>query len=169
MTFVRERRLPCAYAVPLIGSAQRAASVRRSLEALDIHSIGRYGEWKYANMEDALIDGRAAADRLIGDVAPELRMSLGARALTIVLVTLVDGVLRPTLPEARRPREIVARPNGSAGRTSACRPVPRRTGAVRRPAPRLVLLATVLPPLGRTTTRSPLDRHGVRPRDRAVR
>jgi protoporphyrinogen oxidase len=73
VTFVRERRLSCAYALPLIGSARCAASVRRSLEALDIHSIGRYGEWKYANMEDAFIDGRAAADRLIGASGSEPR------------------------------------------------------------------------------------------------
>ena len=73
VTFVRERHLSCAYALPLIGSAERATSVRRSLEALDIHSIGRYGEWKYSNMEDALIDGRAAADRLIGARASEPR------------------------------------------------------------------------------------------------
>ena len=69
VTFVRERHLPCAYAVPLIGSSQRAASVRTSLEALEVHSIGRYGEWKYSNMEDAILDGRAAADRLLAHVA----------------------------------------------------------------------------------------------------
>ena len=68
VTFVRERHLPCAYAVPLVGSAPRATSLRRSLEALDIYSIGRYGGWKYSNMEDAMIDGRAAADRLLADV-----------------------------------------------------------------------------------------------------
>jgi len=68
VTFVRERHLPCAYAVPLVGSALRATSLRRSLEALDIHSIGRYGGWKYSNMEDAIIDGRAAADRLLADL-----------------------------------------------------------------------------------------------------
>jgi protoporphyrinogen oxidase len=69
VTFLRERRLSCAYALPLIGSAQDAIHVRRSLEALDIHSVGRYGEWKYSNMEDALIDGRAAADRLMASTA----------------------------------------------------------------------------------------------------
>jgi protoporphyrinogen oxidase len=64
ITFLRERRYACAYALPLIGSAQAAAATRRCLEAFDIHPVGRFGEWKYSNMEDALIDGRAAVDRV---------------------------------------------------------------------------------------------------------
>jgi hypothetical protein len=69
VTFLRERRYPTAYALPLIGSARASADVRRCLEALDIHSVGRFGEWKYSNMEDALIDGRAAVDCLVAGTA----------------------------------------------------------------------------------------------------
>jgi hypothetical protein len=65
VTFLRERRYPCAYALPLMGGAQAAATTRRSLEAFDIHPVGRFGEWKYSNMEDALVDGRVAVDRLV--------------------------------------------------------------------------------------------------------
>ena len=69
VTFLRERRHTTAYALPLIGSAKVSAAVRRCLEALDIHSVGRFGEWKYSNMEDALIDGRAAVDRVMAGTA----------------------------------------------------------------------------------------------------
>lgn len=73
VAIVRERRYPCAYAVPLIGSAHAAALIRRCLEAFDILSIGRYGEWKYSNMEDALLDGYAAADRIVAGSAAMVR------------------------------------------------------------------------------------------------
>ncbi|MGZ5350471.1 MAG: protoporphyrinogen/coproporphyrinogen oxidase [Actinomycetota bacterium] len=65
ITFLQERRFECAYALPLLGSAQAAAASRRHLEAIDIHPVGRFAEWKYSNMEDALLDGRAAVDRLV--------------------------------------------------------------------------------------------------------
>ena len=64
-TFLQERRYDTAYALPLIGSAQAAAATRRHLEAFDIYPVGRFAEWKYSNMEDALLDGRAAVDRLV--------------------------------------------------------------------------------------------------------
>ena len=65
VTFIRERRHTTAYALPLIGSGRAADDVRRCLEALDVYSVGRFGEWKYSNMEDALIDGAAVADHVV--------------------------------------------------------------------------------------------------------
>lgn len=70
ITFLRERRYACAYALPLIGNTQAAAATRRCLEAFDIHPVGRFGEWKYSNMEDALVDGRVVVDRLVVGSAP---------------------------------------------------------------------------------------------------
>ncbi len=64
VTFVRERRLACAYAVPLIGSVQASDRALRFLRDLGIHSVGRFGAWKYSSMEDALQDGQRAADRV---------------------------------------------------------------------------------------------------------
>jgi protoporphyrinogen oxidase len=64
VTFLRERRLRHGYAIPLVGSRRSSAAIRRALDALDIHSVGRFGEWKYSNMEDALSDGRGVADEL---------------------------------------------------------------------------------------------------------
>lgn len=46
---------------------EKARSVCLSyLEDNAIHSIGRYGKWVYASMEDALIDGREIVERLAG-------------------------------------------------------------------------------------------------------
>ena len=63
--FLQERRYDTAYALPLLGSAQAAAATRWHLEAFDIYPVGRFAEWKYSNMEDALLDGRAAVDQLV--------------------------------------------------------------------------------------------------------
>lgn len=64
VTFYRERRLPCAYVLPRVGFRKQADTVRAHLRSIGIESIGRFGEWKYANMEDALADGRRAAAAL---------------------------------------------------------------------------------------------------------
>jgi protoporphyrinogen oxidase len=59
--FYRERRFRNAYILPRIQFKDDAATVRNYLSKWNIDSIGRYGEWKYANMEDSLIDGKRAA------------------------------------------------------------------------------------------------------------
>lgn len=64
--FYRERRFPCAYVIPRIGFAQDAGILRAHARALDVHSIGRFGEWKYCNQEDALVDGKRMAEQLLG-------------------------------------------------------------------------------------------------------
>jgi hypothetical protein len=69
VTFLRERRFRHAYAIPLLESAGAAANIRRYLEGLDVHAIGRYGEWKYSNMEDALLDGRKVIDERVAGLA----------------------------------------------------------------------------------------------------
>jgi protoporphyrinogen oxidase len=46
----------------------RAAAVSGLLAALrryDVESIGRYGRWEYANMEDAILQGRSAAQDIL--------------------------------------------------------------------------------------------------------
>ncbi len=63
--FFRERRFPCSYVIPRVGFKRDAALVREHARRSDIHSIGRYGEWKYCNQEDALIDGRHMAAALV--------------------------------------------------------------------------------------------------------
>jgi protoporphyrinogen oxidase len=66
VTFYRERRFSCSYVIPRVGFRADADAVRDHARALGIHSIGRFGEWKYCNQEDALIDGRAVARLLAG-------------------------------------------------------------------------------------------------------
>ena len=64
VVFFRERRFPHAYALPRVGFRAHAETVRRWLDEHQVISTGRYGEWTYANMEDALVWGRSAASRL---------------------------------------------------------------------------------------------------------
>ena len=44
------------------------SAVHRHLDAIGVQSIGRYGDWNYSSMEDALLDGRRAAERLMGSL-----------------------------------------------------------------------------------------------------
>jgi len=64
--FYRERRFSCAYVIPRVGFAQDSEALRAHARDLDIHSIGRFGEWKYCNQEDALMDGKRMAEQLLG-------------------------------------------------------------------------------------------------------
>ncbi len=46
-------------------STAEAASKRELLAALDVHSIGRYGGWKYCSIEDNIVEARELAERLM--------------------------------------------------------------------------------------------------------
>ncbi len=61
--FARVRRLDPAYVVFDHRRAEAVATVERHLEHHGVISAGRYARWTYASMEDALLDGRAAAAR----------------------------------------------------------------------------------------------------------
>lgn len=39
--------------------------ILESLKAYDIHSIGRYGAWKYSSMQEGLLEGRDMAQKLV--------------------------------------------------------------------------------------------------------
>jgi len=74
--FLRSRRdvaaewlleIPCAYVTYDAHHRQATRAIHRYLERHGIHSIGRYGRWEYSSMEDALLEGRATARRLLGD------------------------------------------------------------------------------------------------------
>jgi protoporphyrinogen oxidase len=72
VSFYRERRFPCSYVIPRVGFRRDADTLRAYSRGFDIHSIGRFGAWKYCNQEDALVDGRQAAHLLLeeGVLAP---------------------------------------------------------------------------------------------------
>ena len=67
--FLRERHFRCAYVIPRVGFARDAAMLRDHARSMDIHSIGRFGEWKYCNQEDALVDGKRTAELLLGVIS----------------------------------------------------------------------------------------------------
>ncbi|NQT87679.1 protoporphyrinogen oxidase, partial [bacterium] len=57
--------MPNAYVTFDAHHARAAATVRRYLARHGIHAIGRYGRWEYSSMEDALLQGRDLAQRLL--------------------------------------------------------------------------------------------------------
>lgn len=61
VVFTRQRFRPNAYVLPRVGFRDDAETVQQWLAGQGIVSSGRYGEWTYSNMEDALLSGRAAA------------------------------------------------------------------------------------------------------------
>lgn len=65
--FARPRFLPTAYVIYDRHWERSRAELLGFLEAHGILSVGRYGAWEYSAMEDALLAGRAAAERVLAD------------------------------------------------------------------------------------------------------
>jgi hypothetical protein len=57
--------IPCAYVTYDAHRRKAVEAIHRHLEKHNIHSIGRYGRWEYSSMEDAFIQGRTVAHRLL--------------------------------------------------------------------------------------------------------
>jgi protoporphyrinogen oxidase len=62
--FARVRRIDPAYVVFDHAYYEALSLIRPFLEQARIVSTGRYGGWQYGSMEDALLEGRAAAARV---------------------------------------------------------------------------------------------------------
>jgi hypothetical protein len=58
---MKARHVPLAYVIYDFGYTAGREAVLEFLSARGVQSIGRYGDWNYSSMEDALIDGRRAA------------------------------------------------------------------------------------------------------------
>lgn len=56
--------LPHAYVIYDQWRKQNLSGLLRRLSDAHIHSIGRFGEWKYSSMQEAVLDGRTIADTL---------------------------------------------------------------------------------------------------------
>ena len=59
-------RIPIAY---VTYDKYRTASTKRILGFLDsrrIYAIGRFGGWKYSYMEEAILEGKATAEKILG-------------------------------------------------------------------------------------------------------
>ena len=59
--FIEVRRIPHAYVIYDENYHQAREIIHEWLAKVDILSIGRYGDWNYSSMEDALIEGERAA------------------------------------------------------------------------------------------------------------
>jgi protoporphyrinogen oxidase len=57
-------RIPTAYVIHDAACAGARATLHAELAPRGVHVIGRYGRWEYASMEDALVQGVEAAERL---------------------------------------------------------------------------------------------------------
>jgi protoporphyrinogen oxidase len=66
LLFAHPRRVPHAYVIYDFHYHSSRQAVHDWLQGRGVLSIGRYGDWNYSSMEDALIDGRRAATRLSG-------------------------------------------------------------------------------------------------------
>jgi len=67
--FMHERTIENAYVIYDFDYHASRSAVHDHLNGLGIKSIGRYGDWNYSSMEDALLDGRRAANELMGRTA----------------------------------------------------------------------------------------------------
>lgn len=73
--FARLRRIDPAYVIYDPARERAVSTLLAFLDRASIQSVGRYGAWEYASMEDALASGaraaRVAADRVSGVATPD--------------------------------------------------------------------------------------------------
>lgn len=56
--------IPCAYVIYDRNRTPAVSLILKFLEKHNIHSIGRYGGWKYSFMEEAVLDGKKTAETI---------------------------------------------------------------------------------------------------------
>jgi protoporphyrinogen oxidase len=61
--FMQTRRIPNAYVIYDFNYHESRETLLSFLKDLGIQSIGRYGDWNYSSMEDALLDGKRMAEK----------------------------------------------------------------------------------------------------------
>jgi len=59
--------IPHAYVVYDSWREKNLTSIHKRLHENKIYSIGRYGQWKYSSMQEAILDGKNIVDTLIGE------------------------------------------------------------------------------------------------------
>jgi protoporphyrinogen oxidase len=62
-----------AYVIYDLDYGESTRALHAQLRALDIHSIGRFGRWRYYSMEQAMLDGRQCAEEIAAQLAPNTR------------------------------------------------------------------------------------------------
>ena len=71
-------RLPHAYVIFDAWREKNLSKLHKRLNEFAIHSIGRFGEWKYSSMQEAVLDGKCMAEAL----ADPIPLSLSEQAKT---------------------------------------------------------------------------------------
>jgi protoporphyrinogen oxidase len=64
LLFAQAREIPHAYVLYDDAYGPAKAEILRFLEQARILTAGRYGQWEYSSMEDAILGGRASARAL---------------------------------------------------------------------------------------------------------
>lgn len=57
-----------AYVIYDAWRERNIARLLAQLSQMSVYSVGRYGAWKYASMEEALIDGKDVSERILGAI-----------------------------------------------------------------------------------------------------
>jgi len=57
--------LPNAYVIYDLWREKNLNKIHRTLNQNSIYSVGRYGEWKYSSMQDAIIDGKNVVETIL--------------------------------------------------------------------------------------------------------
>jgi protoporphyrinogen oxidase len=57
--------IPHAYVIYNQWRDKNIPIILKKLESSRVHSIGRYGAWKYSSMQDSVLDGKTCAEKLI--------------------------------------------------------------------------------------------------------
>ena len=69
ISFQKTLLLPHAYVIYDSWREKHLDGLLNHLKQKNIHSVGRYGAWKYSNMYNAIVDGQTIAQTLIKEVA----------------------------------------------------------------------------------------------------
>ena len=64
--------IPRAYVIYNFWREKNLTALHKGLNEQAIYSIGRYGEWKYSSMQEAILDGKKEAERIITTPKKEL-------------------------------------------------------------------------------------------------
>lgn len=88
-----------AYVVYDAWRANNLTQLHKTLQNYSIHSIGRYGEWKYSSMQEAILDGKQIVDKLLTRIAPATRVEEVSKK---TILSIPREKTRPSVKELKR-------------------------------------------------------------------
>ena len=98
--FILDRRIANAYVIYDFHYHESHAEIHEWLRSRGVFSIGRYGDWNYSSMEDALIDGHGLLDS--SEVAhndESIAEDNGAKVSVVIPVYNEEGILSASLSD----------------------------------------------------------------------